>query len=277
MTGLNPFDWYGGAFLTLYIVLFVLAVAASFAISARLRPDGTHQAVRDENELAVLGGNGDRLAETAITRLLALDALSIDKSRQIHRGRGGQHVGDLDRDILALDMPLRWDRVRQVADRARARIENNLVRRGLMMEAGEGRMMALWACAPLVLLIGFGFVKVQVGLARGRPVEFLVILLVVTALVAVFRFAKPDLRTRAGIDAWQNAKRDAGRLKQAPTGLEMGKAVALFGTGVLATSAFGDFHRLRASTGDGGGTGSDSGSGDSGCGGGGGGCGGCGS
>jgi hypothetical protein len=99
-------------------------------------------------------------------------------------------------------------------------------------------------------------------------------LLIVTAVIAAIRFGKVDLRTSAGKEAARDAERLSERLKRAPTEPEMDRAVALFGTSVLALSAYGQFHRFRHPAGD-------SGTGSSGCGtsdGGssGGGCGGCG-
>ena len=79
-------------------------------------------------------------------------------------------------------------------------------------------------------------------------------------------------RTQAALDAVAEAKRSNERARRAPTTGEMGTAVALFGTGVLAGSEWNDFHRMR-SAGDGGTSSGDGGSSDSG----GSGCGGCGS
>jgi uncharacterized membrane protein YgcG len=108
-------------------------------------------------------------------------------------------------------------------------------------------------------------------------VGFLTALLIVTAFVALIRFAKLDAATRSGRRALGEVRREAARLRSAPVRDEAGMAVALFGTTVLVGSALSDFHDLRmkgASSGeDGGSSGGDSG-GDGGCGGGG--CGGCG-
>jgi hypothetical protein len=93
----------------------------------------------------------------------------------------------------------------------------------------------------------------------------------------VIRYFTVDRRTEAAMSAVEAAKTRAARLKAAPTTPEMGLAVALFGTTVLAGSAYQDFHRLRSSSGDGDGGSSGDGSGGCGSGGcGGGGCGGCG-
>ena len=126
---------------------------------------------------------------------------------------------------------------------------------------------------PLLALIAFGAIKLMVGLSRDRPVGFLVVLLIATAILAVIRWRAIDRCTRAGRAALARVRQEAERIKAAPTRQEMATAVALFGTAVLAGSAFAPLHTLRAGSSAGSG-GCGGGGGD---GGGGGGCGGCGS
>ncbi len=272
MTGLNPFDWYGGAFLALYAVLYFGAMIAGFAIANWLRPDGNFAVLDDEEDLAVLAGNKDRLAETLVARMLARGALQIDKSKKLYRATGASGQNASENAILALETPLRWSQVRKIANHRAEEIDTKLVNRGVLMEKGEALKIGLFAAIPYLLLIAFGYTKLDIGLERDRPVGFLVVFLIITAVSALVRWVTTDRQTREGQRAWKDARSRAARLRQAPTGAETGMAVALFGTGVIATSSFGDFHRMRASSGDGGsGCGSDGGSG---CGGGG--CGGCG-
>jgi len=139
------------------------------------------------------------------------------------------------------------------------------------MTDAEARRIRLWVVLPFLMLIAFGITKWIIGYLRDRPVGFLTVLLIITVVCAVI-FAKVDRRTRAGHNALADAKRNADRLSLAPTSPEIGLAVALFGTTVLAGSGWDAFHRLRTASDSGGGVG-----GDGGCGGGGGGCGGCGS
>ena len=125
---------------------------------------------------------------------------------------------------------------------------------------------------PFWLLMAFGIPKLFVGVERERPIGYLSLLLLITLVLTAVRFARVDRRTGAAIDAVQAAWKNSQRLRIAPTPPEMGLAVALFGTGVLAGSYYESLHKLRQSSGDGGSSSSDSGSdGD-----GGGGCGGCG-
>ncbi len=69
MTGMNPFDWYGGAFLALYAFLLVGAFLGGFALASWLRPEGRAVPVTDDDELALLAGGPARLAESVVARL----------------------------------------------------------------------------------------------------------------------------------------------------------------------------------------------------------------
>jgi uncharacterized protein (TIGR04222 family) len=142
------------------------------------------------------------------------------------------------------------------------------------MDRGTVWQMRFWQTTPYLLLIVFGAIKVDVGLSRDKPVGFLTLLLILTAILALVRFLAVDRRTRGGIEVLADARARSDRLRRAPTPTETGMAVALFGTMVLAGSDMDGFHTMRSASsgGDGGSSSSDGGGG--GCGGGG--CGGCG-
>jgi uncharacterized protein (TIGR04222 family) len=275
--GLGPFDLTGGPFLILYIALLAAALVAGFVIPARLRPPGRAQSVTDPDMLAVLTGGKNRFVEAVTARLLARGALGFagKDSFTAITGARGETAAEL--RVLALSAPIKFSTIMlQLADYADP-VARKLAGTGLYMTDEEAARVRWWQTLPYVLLIGFGTIKLMVGEARGKPVGFLIGLLVLTAICAAFRWFTLDRRTQAGHDAVAEATRSNDRLKRAPTTGEVGTAVALFGTGVLAGSAWQDFHRMR-SAGDGGSSSSDSGSSDgggSGCGGGG--CGGCGS
>ncbi len=273
MTGANPFDWYGGAFLALYAFLFVGALIGGAVIAAWLRPEGHAPAVTDEEELAVLAGGSDRLTETVLARLMARGAAMIDGGR-LSFAAGVAGGSPIEREIALLPSPAKWSAIRNRVAQAAERIERQLIFRGLLMEKGEARQLGLYAAIPLVLLFGFGLIKMQIGLGRERPVGFLVAFLVVTAIAALIRVFGTKRISKGGTAALKEARGRSARLKLAPTQQETGTAVALFGTAVLVGSPMADLHRMRQS--DGGGGSSDSSSGDGGGDGGGGGCGGCG-
>ena len=177
--------------------------------------------------------------------------------------------------LLALSSPVAWTTIlRQVKSYAEP-VEQALTANGLLMTAKEVSDVRFWQTLPYVMLIGFGATKWIIGDMRDRPVGILTGLLFVTLVFAIIRWINLDRRTHAAHDVLAEARRKSERLKIAPTRDEVGLAVALFGTTVLAGSAFAEFHRMRqASSGNGSGS-ADGGDSGGGCGGGG--CGGCGS
>jgi len=276
--GLGPFDLTGGPFLMLYFALLLAALLAGFVIPARLRPPGRAQSVSDPDMIAVLTGGKGRFVEALVARLLARGALVFSGRNAFAPKPGMRGDGAAEQRVLALSAPIKWATIqKQVADYAEP-VVRKLAGSGLYMTDAEAARVRWWQTLPYVLLIGFGTIKLMIGEARGKPVGFLIGLLVLTAICAAIRWFALDRRTQAGHDALVEAARRNDRVKRAPTTGEVGMAVALFGTGVLVGSEWNDFHRMRT-LGDGGssssGDGGSSDSGGSGCGGGG--CGGCGS
>jgi uncharacterized protein (TIGR04222 family) len=171
-------------------------------------------------------------------------------------------------------LPANWTGVVAAARPEHERIANTLTDSGLLMNGQQRLWLRIAQAAPFAALFTFGIDRWMLGDARDKPVGWLTMLLVLTAFIALVRFASCDGRTSAGKSAINDAARVSDRLRRAPTEPEMDRAVALFGTSVLALSAYGQFHRFRNPPGDGGSGSSDSGSNSNSDGGGG--CGGCG-
>lgn len=271
---LGPFDWTGGPFLILYIVLLVIVVIAGILIPARLLPEGRRQKVSDPDQLAYLAGGRARFADSVVARLLAGRALVMSgKDKLDVRMRNG--TGAAENGVLALSPPLDWPRIERTLRPTADGLLERLQRAGLMLTGGERANLRYWALLPYLTLLMFGATKWFIGEARDRPVGFLTILLIVTAVLALIRALTIPKLTYAGLAALGDAREEADRIRRAPLAGEIGLAVALFGTGVLAGSEFGAFHTMRAAGGsDGGSSGGDGGGDGGGCGGGG--CGGCG-
>ena len=229
----------------------------------------------DVDQLAYLAGGSTRLADTVIARLLAAGALVLEGKGKFRVVTGARGETAAERAVLQLSSPTTLAHLQHAATSATTTTQDALRRAGALMEAGAAWQLRFFQTAPYLLLLAFGAIKWDVGVMRERPVGHLTALLVVTALFALLRFAVVDRRTRSGLAALETARSGSQRLRRAPVATETGLAVALFGTIVLCGSAWGDYHRLRAASGDGS-LSSDSGSGDSGgSDGGGGGCGGC--
>lgn len=276
--GLGPFDLTGGAFLTLYAGLFVASVIAGIIIPRWLRPEGRERPIEDAEQAAWLTGGATRHVDAVVTRLLTTGALSVEKQKIAIAASG---PGAVEAALRGLPNPAPWPRVMAAVSRHSRAVEAQLVQAGLLIDQGTAWQLRFWQTTPYALLFLFGAIKWQVGVMRDKPVGFLSLFLVVTAVAALIRFALADRRTRGAMAALARLRERSDRLRRAPTEGEMPMAVALFGTTVLAGSAFDGYHTLRAaSSGDSSTTTGDSSSGSSGCGGGGGGggggCGGCG-
>lgn len=272
---MNPLDLGGGAFLALYLGLLAVAVAAGMVIPHAARPAGRRcRELRDPAALAVLAGGAARLAETVVARLLAAGALLIAGKRFVVGGAAAGVTGKAERRVLALSQPMPWAAIAATLRPEVAPVEQRLETAGLLFDGDAAAAMRWRQTVPYLALLALGVMKLAVGVWRERPVGFLVLLLGVTAVLAVVRWAVLDRRTTAGVAMLTAARRRAERLRRAPTRDELDLAVALFGTVVLLGSGWAGFHRLRSRPADGGGDGggSDGGS-DGGCGGGG--CGGC--
>jgi uncharacterized protein (TIGR04222 family) len=264
----------------LYVVLLVLTLIAGIVIPRWLRPEGRPGRVTGPERLAFLAGGRQRFFDAIVTRLLAADALNLIGKKGFVTAPGGAGRSEPERRLLAAARgePAGWKQVEQALQPYAATTEDDLVDAGLMLERGITTQLRFWQTSPYLVLLAFGLIKFGVGEARDRPVGYLTMLLVVTFVLAIIRFAAVDRRTRAGIELLADARDESDRLRRAATRDESWLAVALFGTGVLAGSALSDYHALRTAS-DGGAT-SGCGSSGGGCGGGGGGgggCGGCGS
>lgn len=269
----NPLDWNGPAFLFLYGALFVVALILAAIIPGRIRPEGRGGAA-DADGLAFLAGAGPRVVEAAVARLLAAGALVVQDGKRFLRGAGAGGTGALDRALLAASMPADWAGFEKAAKPHIGPVERRLIAGGLILDSGEARRIGLVAALPFIGLFALGIAKLLVGLSRDKPVGFLIAFLVVTAIAILIRIFAVDRRTQRGRLALAEARIRHERLRRAPTNDETGTAVALFGTVVLAGSAFAGLHQMRRDDNSSGGDGSGGGGDGGGCGGGG--CGGCG-
>lgn len=271
---LNPFDLTGGPFLLLYIVLLVLATIAAFRIPHRLRPDGRAGQSLNADHLAYLSGGAARYVDTLVARLLTAGLLTLSGGHKLMSNGAGQGRTAAEKSVLALPGEVGWSAIEGAAIDYAEPIHRDLVRRHLLIDEDRVLLLRLWQTLPFAALLLFGAIKWEVGTMRDRPIGFLTLLLVLTFIFAIIRFASVDRRTRAGIVALESARLGADRLRRAAVSDEIPLAVALFGTTVLIGSYWSDYHDLRRASSNDGGSNSNDSSSDGGCGGGG--CGGCG-
>lgn len=284
----------GTAFLALFLKLMVAAWGACFFLrwvcrmnNAHLSAASRHKSRRDV-ELALLSGEPRRMAELAIAQLARKGLVMAGEDGTLSlNGAPPAHLSELESQIICRiseGSKHVWELVGKVE--APAEVRHALVKEGLLTGPGNGylrcwRMGAL----PPALLMPFGLAKVVIGINLGKPVIFLVLLMILNGVLLVLLHRVAPLRTPAGARLYRDwLKRlkplelTAGRRNSSLDDQAFGQVVAGFGLGVLA---WGELAWLQAimqkpdpqgsSDGGGGGCSGGDGGGD-----GGGGCGGCG-
>ena len=270
---LGPFDLTGRQFITLYLLLFTAASIFSVIIPRLMRQAGRDQSISDPDQLALLVGGPTRLCESVVTRLLGARSIEQRGNDNFAALTAPLTPSTIEQSVIGV-LPAPWRAIEQSVKPYAEPIQARMVSLGLLIDSESAARVQLMQTVPYLLLVLFGLVKHFVGSQRDKPVGILTVLVLLTLVFAAIRYCRVDRQTEAARRAVEAAKRQSARLKAAPTAPEIGLAVALFGTTVLAGSLYQDFHQLRNSAkGDSGGDGASSGDG-GGCGGGG--CGGCG-
>lgn len=297
----NVLDYRGETFLLFYVLAFIGALALSFLITSKLRqrmgPSEVTNPIADPYEAAFLGGGGRRMIDALFSALFVRGAIRPKSTTTgpAHLGRSEKEFDQADwhpfESLCLKALPGEGTaKVGSVRDSLTALSETmreSMTECGFVFSSAQLASLRWAAALPLLAVIATGFAKVVVGVGRDRPVTFLVILLLISAVATVYRLVRVNRRTPAGQTAWKEL-RAANPTKPVHSGQELlsiepataALLVAIGGSAALKIPAFGELHQAihRHGADAGGGCGS-SGCSDGGCGGGGcggGGCGGCG-
>jgi uncharacterized protein (TIGR04222 family) len=290
---MNPFDLSGPAFLALYLAVAAGAVLIAAWLRWQLRQSGGASDLDPSDlsayHLAYLAGGKERAVRAALAALVQGGALTVDSGRwTVSAQRRPAAEEPLERELYACvaaadGCPL-TDLCRH-GDEALAGIREEIEQAGLTLTAGQARVARWWPLLLMLGVAGLGSIKILVGLARHKPVFFLVLLVAATAGGALVGFGRRPFRSRRGDQLLRRARAEqaalqttAQRQPEALAPADLSCAVALFGLEGLGGSRFADMRAgLRGGKDGGGGCGFAS-CGGGGCGGGGcgGGCGGCG-
>lgn len=270
---MNPLEWDPLAFIGVYFLLLMIAGPVAWLLPLLLRPAGRAQPLRDPDSLGYLIGRETRFADTVAARLVASGAIEVEGKS--FRVTGGTAASGADRALLALRAPFGWRDIAAALRPESAALRRRLISAGLLLDADDQRRLRMLAIAPYAALLLFGAIRLLTDIARGGPLFVLATLMLLTLIPLAIRWRFVSDQTRAARTALREARRDHQRLRRAPTVRETDLAVALFGTSVLAGSAFAAFYQLRnphnspEGSNSSGGCGGSSCGGDSGCSGGG--------
>lgn len=278
----NPLDWTAEPFLTLYVALFVAALVFVLVQDRNLRKGSGRAPLRDLDlvELAWLAGGRERAAGAVILGFLDAKAARFNQANALGHSRGRPELVIDDRGVpLAPPFEPYRGLVRgEVSHKTFVGVlgprldgvASKLAGRGLV-PSGETlariRRLVLFAFGSVVAL---GLLKVVVGLARDKPVGFLVLLIVFTLVIGAMILFRQEGRTQFGDETLAAYREQHSRAASSPRESELLFAFALTGAAVLAGTHLAEYQRLHSRSD--GGSGCSSGGGD----GGGGGCGGCG-
>ena len=270
MTTGYPFpDMTGPDFLRFYVVMTGIAVMLMLVLRERLRATGDERLVGDLNslQLAYLAGGKDRAAATVMVGFFSAGAVTIDKRKQLLsvESEGVVLPPELEPLRSCTHGMIRYKDFRMAVLPGLEPIYAGLVARGLCPAPNLLFRYRLAVAAILAVPVLIGLVRAGFGAVRHRPVEYLVVLLLMTILFGVILLSCGPIRTRAGRRAVRAAVRRHPRAVRSPLPDELALAFALVGPKVLAGTPLAGVAKLASYDGGGGGFGG---------GGGGGGCGG---
>ncbi len=251
---LNPLDMTGRDFLGFYLIVCAIVIAAATIARMVLRHDNpmVEEARLTPYQTAYLAGGADGALRASVAALVASERLRIvESSPDSWFGRpqyrlvcdGPAAEGDPLEDALCNGaLSANVYNPRQVIEAGRPAaeaIENSLAEQGLV-ETDESFLLARWV--PLLMLAMvwlLGAAKMGVGVSRGKPVAFLVMILIALSVVGVCFWRRP-LRTRPGDRVLGKIKSDHRALRelhlQDETGIGMPElvlAAGLFGVAAL--------------------------------------------
>jgi len=294
---MNPFELPGPQFLAFYAMLGAGAVLAVYVLKRRAEGgEPIRLPSTDPYLIAYLRGGPTEAVRLGVTVLVDRLLLELEGDRLVRRERVSPTHGsnDLERAILeqceTATHPGDLATSQRLQEIARRSYESPLLRMRLLADSETRMRRVQEAGLAIVLLCVVAAVKVAIGVARNRPVSFLVLFAFGFSVLTLFtirgRRTVLGERVLGDLTMLFDALRErADQLRPNIATGELALLMAVFGAGAVPIGAFPFVRAFRPATTTntsscGSGCGSSSGS--SSCGGGGsscggGGCGGCGS
>ncbi|MEM7625200.1 MAG: TIGR04222 domain-containing membrane protein [Planctomycetota bacterium] len=274
----------GGDFLAAYVAMLVVAFAfgGAFRLGRFLAGVGERGESLTAYEAAYLAGGDARLTEAVTARMLRAECVAVEPvGRRLRVGERKLSEPDAFESGVYAIASARGDvkDARRSVGHASSVLEQDLNHRGLAQTVWARGVWAFLTASPLLLVLAVGAWRTAIGLQRGKPVGFLLVLMVVGLVLTGGLMLTEGPRTSAGSASLRRMRRQRSRGldRRAATSSDYAWVTGLYGVGALPSDAQTLQHAFHppAAGGDSGGgwfggCGADSG-------GGGGGCGGCGS
>ncbi len=255
----NLLDLKGPEFLTFYIItligLIVILAIARMVVSRLGGKEDIDPKSLSPHELAFLAAGRSRVGESVVAELVHSGSLIPDVGKfgsKWVKTAPGFHAIDESPQSAALTAAEGGATVQKVIQAATAKTDHiaEKLRELGLLAGGAAIAVATFSAICFLSLIGLGIAKISVGLQNHKPIVFLALLLVATTACLIY-FSIPIRRTRAGSMVLRKAHTDNAALRTVTTVAanpvssdDLGLAVAIFGTSVIASSAYGDLNRL---------------------------------
>lgn len=273
----NPLNLTGPEFLSFYFLLAIIVVFIASCLRHYLRSPGGSPIQRpvDLNvyQIAYLAEGENRVFDTAIASLVQKKYVTIQTSqRRLTLKEPVENLHPVEQIIAnAIKLDGRIDKVRSSMTQPIKVIRAHLQQLDLLVSQTQSGRAQAYPALLIAALLGLGIGRILVGMARGKPVGYLVVMCFIIALIGLVPWLTPVHRTRYGDRVLQDLRARVQSTVGSAADAHLPLAFALLGAVVLPNDIFADLKQVVMPVSSGGG-----GGGGDGGGGGGGGCGGCG-
>jgi uncharacterized protein (TIGR04222 family) len=251
-------DLTGPAFLGVYVPMLAVAGLLALFVRSVLRPPSSSKIPTPQltaAETAYLAGGSRQALAAVVTSLVQRKVVAVDASTRSIQVVGALPGTDntIERQLLSIigKNPRTVDSLESNAEGLFDSLRRRLSDRGLLVPDDKRWIPQLGVFLIAGPVLALGVAKLFIGVARGRPVGILILLLLIGA-VATFKLLS-DLPERSVVgDAALRAlrRRNAGLEVASSTRPErvspedLALAVALFGPAVMSVGVMGDVARV---------------------------------
>jgi len=184
----EPWGLTGPQFLLLYLAGVAVTLLPVLLVrrAARRAPAATERPDVGTDQLALLAGGPIRLAETAIARLVDTGAVTVTHGRLSASGAvapDGPIERQLLREISHHPMSVRDALLSARRSRRVAAVADSLAAQGLLVSRRKDRLIALLAPTGIYAVFTVGVVRAVHGANQDLTIDYLVLLLILTAVL----------------------------------------------------------------------------------------------
>ena len=156
----------------------------------------------DVYEAAYLAGGPMRVVNAGLAALSQRGQLEVDfHGRKFKLVAHRPPMANALEARLGLAIGVSGTEVKDLRRRAGAiakEVRKGLVNRGMILSHSSARAVRRLSALPVLAVLGVGLVKALIGLSRGRPVSYLVLLCVLTGVIGRILLVKRPFRSRRG-------------------------------------------------------------------------------